>query len=91
LKVQVTEVGVQEKVTRPLNPFVGASESVTLPAVCPAATLTVFAEAWRVKLPAAAAGGATAIEPKRPPFSPSIPAAKYSVLGSPNVVVCPVF
>ena len=45
LKVQATEAGTQEKVTGPLNPFVAASESVKLPVVCPAATVTELADA----------------------------------------------
>src|ERR1700722_13681354 len=90
LKVQATVAGEQEKVTGPLNPFVGASDRVRFPAA-PPVTLSVVEDACKLKLPTPCAGGASATEPKRPPFSPLIPAAKYRVLGSPNVVACPLF
>jgi hypothetical protein len=69
LKVQATEAGEQEKVTGPLNPFVAASDSVRFPAP-PPVTLRVVEDACKLKLPTPVAGGATATEPKRPPFSP---------------------
>jgi len=90
LKVQATVAGEQEKVTGPLNPFVAASDSIRF-AAPPPVTLRALEDACKLKLPAPVAGGAIATEPKRPPFSPLIPAAKYRVLGSPNVVVCPLF
>src|ERR1700751_5821347 len=90
LKVQATEAGEQEKVTGPLNRFVAASDSVSFPTP-PPVTLRVVEDACKLKLPTPFVGGVTATEPKRPPFSPLIPAAKYRVLASPNVVVCPLF
>src|SRR5271170_4879934 len=90
LKVQATVAGEQEKVTGPLNPFAAVSDSIRLPAA-PPVTLRAVEDACKLKLRTPVAGGATATEPKRPPFSPLIPAAKYRVLGSPNVVVCPLF
>src|ERR1700743_646260 len=90
LKVQATVAGEQEKLTGPVNPFVAASESVRFPAP-PPMTLRVVEDACTLKLPPPVAGGVNAMDPKRPPFSPLIPAAKYRVLGSPNVVVCPLF
>src|ERR1700746_1158292 len=80
LKVQATEAGEQEKVTGPLNPFVAASDRVRFPAA-PPVTLRAVEDACKLKLPTPAVGGATAMEPKKPPFSPLIPAAKYKILG----------
>src|SRR6202041_2620553 len=90
LKVQATVAGEQEKVTGPLNPFVEASDNIRV-ADPPPVTLRAVEDACKLKLPTPVACGVTATEPKRPPFSPLIPAAKYRVLGSPNVVVCPLF
>ena len=72
----------QESETAPLNPFCDPSERVTVPGWL-ALTLNVLADDVKVKSPPPVAG-ATAMEPKRPSFSPLMPAAKYSVLGSPT-------
>ena len=88
LKVQVTEVDVQESVTTPLKPFVGRSETLMLPG-CAALTVRVVAVEENVKFGDPAAGCATPMEPKRPSASLLIPAAKYKVLESPTVPPCP--
>lgn len=54
-KAQATVVDVQERVTTPLKPFVGVSETVMLPGDA-ALTVRFEAVAERVKLGAPAAG-----------------------------------
>jgi hypothetical protein len=76
VKLQDSPLGrpEQERETVPLKPFVAARLSDRLPTWLPV-TLTVAADEPMVKSPACA-GGATVIEPKRPPFSSLTPAAK---------------
>ena len=76
LKVQPSPEGSpeQDSVTVPLNPFVPARLSDRLP-TCPLVTVTLCVEEVNVKS-AVPVGGATEIEPNRPPCSLLIPAAK---------------
>lgn len=64
----------QDSATVPLKPFVAARLSERLP-IWPLETLTLVVDGVMVKSPAPAEA-ATVIEPKRPPVSLLIPAAK---------------
>ena len=76
LKAQLSPEGrpEQERVTVPLNPLVPVRLSERLP-IWPLVTETLGADEAMVKS-AVPAGAATVMEPKRPPCSLLIPAAK---------------
>lgn len=85
VKLQLSPEGSpeHEKDTGPLKPLLPVRDIDSVP-LCPLVIAIDLDGDVKLKSGEPVDGVATAIEPKRPSFSPLMPAAKYSVFGSPT-------